>query len=43
MDLPLSLKSIDSKWLFGRKYNMDGFVQTFEARLIMTKDFKQRE
>ncbi|XP_070009682.1 uncharacterized mitochondrial protein AtMg00820-like [Nicotiana sylvestris] len=34
VDLPLGSKPIGCKWVFGRKYNIDGSVQTFKARLV---------
>ena len=42
VDLPPSCKPIGCKWVFRRKYNTDGFLQTFKARLV-AKGFKQKE
>ncbi|KAH9767601.1 hypothetical protein KPL71_011332 [Citrus sinensis] len=41
VDLPPGFKPISSKWVFRRKYNSDGSLQTFKARLV-AKGFKQR-
>ena len=42
VDLPTSSKPIGCKWVFRRKYNANGSIQTFKARLV-AKGFKQRE
>ena len=42
MDLPTESKPIGCKWVFRRKYNTDGSIQTFKARLV-AKGFKQKE
>ena len=42
VDLPTSSKPIGCKWVFRRKYNTNGSIQTFKARLV-AKGFKQRE
>ena len=42
VDLPPGSKTIGCKWVFRRKYNTDGAIQTFKARLV-AKGFKQRE
>ena len=42
VDLPPSSKPIGCKWVFRRKYNTDGSLQTFKARLV-AKGFKQKE
>ena len=42
MDLPTSSKPISCKWVFRRKYNTNGSIQTFKAGLV-AKDFKQRK
>ncbi|KAH9672197.1 hypothetical protein KPL70_017637 [Citrus sinensis] len=41
VDLPPGSQPISSKWVFRRKYNNDGSLQTFKARLV-AKGFKQR-
>ena len=41
VDLPPSCKPIGCKWVFRRKYNTDGSLQTFKARLV-TKGFIQK-
>ena len=41
-DLPYGSKPIRCKWVFRRKYNSNGFIQTFKARLV-AKGFKQNE
>jgi len=42
VDLPLGSKPIGCKWVFRRKYNTNGFIQTFKARLV-AKGFTQKE
>ena len=42
VDLPTGSKQIGCKWVFRRKYNTNGLIQTFKARLV-AKGFKQRE
>ena len=42
VDLPSGSKPIVCKWMFKRKYNIDGSLQTFKARLV-TKGFRQKE
>ena len=42
VDLPPGSNPIGYKWVFRRKYNIDGFIQTFKARSI-AKDFAQKE
>jgi hypothetical protein len=42
VDLSLSSKPIGCKWVFRRKFNSDGSIQTFKARLV-AKGFKQKE
>ena len=42
VDLPPSSKPIGCKWVFRRKYNTDGSLQTFKARLV-AKGFKQKD
>ena len=42
VDLPLSSKPIGYKWVFRRKYNTDGSIQTIKAILVV-KDFTQKE
>ena len=42
VDLPKASKPISCKWVFKRKYNTDGSIQTFKARLV-AKDFKQKQ
>ena len=41
VDLPTGSKPIGCKWVFRRKYNTNGSIQTFKARLV-AKGFKQR-
>ncbi|GJZ39106.1 zinc finger, CCHC-type containing protein [Tanacetum coccineum] len=40
VDLPPNRKTVGSKWLFKKKTDMDGAVQTFKARLV-AKGFTQ--
>ena len=42
VDLPSGSKPIGCKWVFRRKYNTDGSLQTFKARLV-AKGFRQKE
>ena len=42
VDLPPGSKPIGCKWVFRRKYNTDGSLQTFKARLV-AKGFRQKE
>ena len=42
VDLPTGSKPIGCKWVFRRKYNTNGSIQTLKARLV-AKGFKQRE
>ena len=42
VDLPTGSKPISCKWVFRRKYNTNGSIQTFKARLV-AKGFKQKE
>ena len=42
VDLSSGSKLIGWKWVFRRKYNTDGSIQTFKARLV-AKGFKQNE
>ena len=42
VDLPAGSKPISNKWVFRRKYNTDGSIQTFKARLV-AKGFKQKQ
>ena len=42
VDLPPGSKPIKNKWVFRRKYNSDGSVQTFKARLV-AKGFTQKK
>ena len=39
VDLPIGSKPIGCKWVFRRKYNTNGSIQTFKARLV-AKGFK---
>ena len=40
VDPPEGIKPIECKWVFKKKINMDGNVQTFKGRLV-AKGFKQ--
>jgi hypothetical protein len=42
VDLPHGSKPIGCKWVFRKKYNTDGSLQTFKGRLV-AKGFKQKE
>ena len=42
VDFPPGSKPIGCKWVFRRKYNTDGSIQTFKARLV-AKGFRQKE
>jgi hypothetical protein len=42
IDLPPGFKPIGCKWMFRRKYDTDGSIQTFKARLV-AKDFTQKK
>ena len=42
VDLLQGSKPIGCKWVFRRKYNTDGSIQTFKARLV-AKGFRQKE
>lgn len=42
VDLPHGSKPIECKWVFRRKYNIDGSLQTFKAKLV-AKGFKQND
>jgi hypothetical protein len=42
IDLPLGSKPIGCKWVFRRKYNTDGSLQTFKAKLV-ANGFRQKE
>jgi hypothetical protein len=42
VDLPSGSKPIGCKWMFRRKYNTDGSLQTFKARLV-AKGFRQKK
>ena len=42
VDLPPSSKLIGCKWVFRRKYNTNGSIQTFKARLV-AKGFTQKK
>lgn len=41
VDLPTRSKPIGCKWVFKRKRNTNGFIQTFKARLL-AKGFRQK-
>ena len=38
MDLPLGKKPIGCKWVYHVKYNSDGSIQRYKARLIICGD-----
>ena len=42
VDLPPGSKAIGCKWVFRRKYNTDGSIQTFKARLVAKRN-RQKE
>lgn len=42
VDLPPESKRIGCKWVFRRKYNTDGLIQSFKARLV-AKGFRQKK
>ena len=42
VNLPSSSKVVGCKWVFKRKYNGDGSIQTFKVRLVV-KGFGQKE
>ena len=42
VDLPPGSKPIKNKWVFRRKFNYDGSIQTFKARLV-AKGFAQKK
>ena len=42
VNLPSGSKPIGCKWMFRRKYNIDGSIQTFKARLV-AKGFTQKK
>ena len=42
VDLPHGSKPIGCKWVFKRKYNSDGTLNTYKARLV-AKGFRQKE
>ena len=42
VDLPSDSNTIGCKWIFRRKYRIDGSVQTFKARLV-AKGYRQSE
>ena len=42
VDLPPGSKPIKNKWVFRRKFNSDGSIQTFKARLV-AKGFAQKK
>ena len=42
VDLPPGSNTIGCKWVFRKKYKINGTIQTFKARLV-AKGFRQRE
>ena len=42
VDLPPGSKPIGCKWVFRRKYNNDGTLNTYKARLV-AQGFRQKE
>ncbi|KAK4406525.1 putative mitochondrial protein [Sesamum angolense] len=42
IELPLDSKAIGCKWVFRRKYNTDGSIETLRARLV-AKGFRQKD
>jgi len=42
VDLPPGAKPIGCKWIFKRKYNPDGFIDKYKARLF-AKGFTQKQ
>ena len=42
VDLPLGFKPPGYKWIFKRKFKVDGFIDKYKARLVV-KGYKQKE
>ena len=42
LTIPSCSTVIGYKWVFKRKYNIDGSIQTFKARLVV-KDFTKKK
>ena len=42
VDLPLGCKPLSSKWVFNRKWKVDGSIDKYKARLVI-KGYKKTE
>lgn len=43
IDLPVSSKAIDTKWVYKVKFHLDGTVERLKARLVMRGDKQVEE